>query len=236
MTRLILRSAVLAALTTAPLLAAIPAAVAQSREDVRDSREELRQQRREYRDAVRSGDPYAARQEQRDVERAGREFDRTRDQYQRDQYGRDVYDGDRYDRQARDERYGAYDRQGNWDRNRYYQQYNGRYAPYTGTYSYRNGRYIPGPGEYVYRDGRYVRVYASQRGYYGPDNRYYGDYYQCRRQNNLAGTAIGAALGGVAGGSIAPNGDKGAGAILGAVIGGVLGNQAQASTNRRYCY
>ncbi|MDT7933402.1 MAG: glycine zipper 2TM domain-containing protein [Sphingomonadaceae bacterium] len=224
MNRLILRSALMCALSTVPILAASPAVFAQSRDDVRDAREELREQRREYRDAVRSGDPYAAAQERRDVERAGREFDRTRDQYQRNQYGRDRYDGDRYDRQA------------NWDRNRYYQQYNGRYAPYTGTYSYRNGRYIPGPGDYVYRDGRYVRVYANQRGYYGPDNRYYSDYYQCRRQNNLAGTAIGAALGGVAGGSIAPNGDKGAGAILGAVIGGVLGNQAQASTNRRYCY
>lgn len=239
MTRFLIKAAVAASMLAGPFsLAAATPAAAQDYRDVQDARRQLREERQEYNQARRDGDPREVREERRDYREAARDFDRTRDQYQRNRYGRDVYDGDRYDRQANGDRgrHEGWDRgRGNWDRNRYYQRRGDRYYGYTGSYVYRGGRYEPGPGDYYYRDGRYVR-YSGARGWYGPNNRYYDDYYRCRRDNNLAGTAIGAALGGVVGNGVAAPGDRTGGAVLGAILGGVLGNQIQASGNRRYCY
>jgi Ni/Co efflux regulator RcnB len=71
--------------------------------------------------------------------------------------------------------------------------------------------------------GRYAqprRIDRNSRVWRGNDGRYY-----CRRDNGTAGLIIGAGVGALAGNQIAGRGDRTLGAILGGVAGGALGRE-----------
>lgn len=82
-----------------------------------------------------------------------------------------------------------------------------------------------------YRDKRDNKVYDSRGRYVEPRSLSRRDRvwrgrdgrYHCRRDNGTTGLVIGAAVGGLAGHTIAGRGDKTLGAIVGAVGGGLLG-------------
>jgi hypothetical protein len=60
----------------------------------------------------------------------------------------------------------------------------------------------------------------------------YGNYERCLKSNGIAGSAIGAVIGGVAGNKIAGRGDKLGGTLLGAGLGGIAGNVIQKATSK----
>jgi Ni/Co efflux regulator RcnB len=86
----------------------------------------------------------------------------------------------------------------------------------------RDDTYYTGPPDRSYSqsytgppDREYSRHYTVPRGYEG--------YERCLKSNGVAGGAIGAILGGVAGNRIAGRGDRLGGSLLGAGLGGLAG-------------
>lgn len=75
-----------------------------------------------------------------------------------------------------------------------------------------------------YRD---ERVSRNTRVWRGDDGR-----WRCKKENGTTGLLIGAAVGGLAGNTVAGRGDKTLGAILGAVGGGLLGREIDRSDSR----
>ncbi len=91
---------------------------------------------------------------------------------------------------------------------------------------YDYNRVEPGTGRYYadryYRDGRYyrpVRLTRNDRIYRGYDNRYY-----CRRSDGTTGLIIGGIAGGLIGNQIDRGGSGILGTILGAGAGAAIGN------------
>ena len=68
---------------------------------------------------------------------------------------------------------------------------------------------------------------SNDRVYRGSDGRYY-----CRRQDGSTGLVVGAAVGGLLGNVIAPNGSKLLGTILGAGGGAAVGAAVDSDNNR----
>ena len=165
-----------------------------SRGEVERSRQRVHDEQKDVRDAQRYGSNRDVRAEQRDVDRAVRE------------YRSDARDWRNSDRRAQQER--RADAQ-NWQRGQRYAwnrpdpRYNGYYA----NNYYRSGNYRP------------YQMQSGDRIYRGTDNRYY-----CRRNDGTTGLIIGAIGGGVLGNAIAPGGSKTLGAILGGSLGAILGN------------
>ena len=71
------------------------------------------------------------------------------------------------------------------------------------------------------------RVSRNTRVWRGDDGR-----WRCKKENGTTGLLIGAAVGGLAGNTVAGRGDKTLGAILGAVGGGLLGREIDKSDSR----
>ncbi len=102
-------------LTALSIIAAPAAALAQSRDEVRDSRRDLREEQRDLRDAQRYGDRRDVREQRRDVREARQELREDRRDYQRQRdWRRDTNwqsgyrSWNRYDYNRPDPRYGAY--------------------------------------------------------------------------------------------------------------------------------
>ena len=111
---------------------------------------------------------------------------------------------------------------------------------YEGQWNGRVTRYDPrdpaarprGPGAGVPYPDQADRDYPDQR-----ESRYsvpqgYERYEECLRGRGLAGGAIGAILGGVAGNQIAGRGDRLGGSLLGAGLGGLVGVGIEKATNK----
>jgi len=64
---------------------------------------------------------------------------------------------------------------------------------------------------------------------------YNGYSNSCGRNNELAGAAVGAGVGALAGGAVAGRGDRTEGAVIGGVAGAVVGSQVAKSNRNRNC-
>lgn len=166
-----------------------------SRGEVQRSKDRVRDERQDVRDAKRYGNNRDVRMEQKDVDRARREYQRDAEDLRRRNQAQ--YQPARGN--------GQYWNQGNrygWDRPD--PRTNGYYA----NDYYRSGNY------------RTRQIGNNDRIYRGGDNRYY-----CRRNDGTTGLIVGALGGGVLGNVIAPGGSKTLGSILGGSLGAVLGSQ-----------
>lgn len=128
-----MRKLIQAALATAIVAAAVPAAAQYQPLD--DARRNVEQQRYEYDQALRNGDRRAIRAERQDLRRAERDYARLERQYARN--------GGYYGNRGYDPRYG--------------QGYDPRYPGTYGAGTVREGGYVLGANDQIYRgqDGRY---------------------------------------------------------------------------------
>lgn len=165
-----------------------------SRGEVERSRDRVHDEQRDVRNAQRYGSDRDVRMEQRDV-------DKARKEYQRDAQDWRKSDKRQYQQNRGNAKYWNQGNRYGWDRPD--PRYNGYYAD---NY-YRSGNY------------RAQRLGYNDRIYRGNDNRYY-----CRRNDGTTGLIIGAIGGGVLGNVIAPGGSKTLGSILGGSLGAILGS------------
>lgn len=134
----------LAAAALVPTAAHAQQTLRDERRDVREARRDVLEERQELRDAYRSGDPRAVREERREYRDAARDYHRERQEYQRE---RRDYRDDRRDNRYDERRY-AYGQPG-YNRPGYNQDWR-RYRD-SNRDVFRGGAYNAPYGNWQYR-------------------------------------------------------------------------------------